>query len=90
MNRNMCIFDATGKLDDNAIIKGTNIILRNKATGKVIFKGSNKVIASGSEFAPVGEPSLLKLLLDIFVPIVSPNKRFPLNLKSLFEYLYSI
>ena len=50
MNRNMCIFDATGKLDDNAIIKGTNIILRNKATGKVIFKGSNKVIASGSEF----------------------------------------
>jgi hypothetical protein len=51
-NKKLVIFDGDSKkmVKDDAIIKGTSIILKETGTGKPIFKGSNKVIISGSEF----------------------------------------
>lgn len=48
-NRKLKIFDKDGTNDKCSVI-GTDVILTNKATGKVIFRDSNKVIVSGSEF----------------------------------------
>lgn len=49
MNKQMKIFDNNQSID-KASIKGTKIILSETGTGKVLFRGSNKVIVSGSEF----------------------------------------
>lgn len=54
MNKKLTIFDDNGGsgklLRDDAAIKGTDIILKSIDTGKTLFRGSNKVIVSGSEF----------------------------------------
>ena len=55
MNKKLTIFDDNGGIGnilkhDNAAIKGTDIILKSLDNGKVLFRGSNKVIVSGSEF----------------------------------------
>ena len=55
MNKKLTIFDTNGGIGnilkhDNAVIKGTDIILKSLDNGKVLFRGSNKVIVSGSEF----------------------------------------
>lgn len=44
------IFDQCESVSDNAIIKGTSIILKQTPSGKTIFRGHNKVILGGSEF----------------------------------------
>lgn len=51
-NKKLTIFDGSDNkmVKDNASIKGTSIILKETGTGKVLFRGSNKVIISGSEF----------------------------------------
>ena len=36
--------------EDNAIIKGTRILIKDPATGKVIFEGHNKVVCPGGIF----------------------------------------
>lgn len=48
-NKRMTILDS-GKSRDKASIKGTSIILKELQSGKILFRGSNKVIVSGSEF----------------------------------------
>lgn len=48
-NKDLCVFDGV-KNEDKATIKGTDIILKETGTGKPLFRGSNKVIVSGSEF----------------------------------------
>lgn len=54
MNKKLTIFDDNGGKNilknDSANIKGTDIILKELDSGKVLFRGSNKVIVSGSEF----------------------------------------
>ena len=55
MNKKLTIFDDNGGIGnilkhDNAAIKGTDIILKSLDNGKVLFRGSNRVIVSGSEF----------------------------------------
>jgi hypothetical protein len=55
MNKQLKIFDdnaGKGNIlkSDGANIKGTDIILKSLDSGKVLFRGSNKVIISGSEF----------------------------------------
>jgi hypothetical protein len=51
MNKNLTIFENNGGMQyDKAAIKGTEIILKETGTGKPLFRGSNKVIVSGSEF----------------------------------------
>ena len=55
MNKKFTIFDNNGGKNsilkgDTASIKGTNIILKELNSGKVLFRGHNKVIVSGSEF----------------------------------------
>ncbi len=54
MNKKLTIFDDNGGKNilknDSASIKGTDIILKSLDSGKVLFRGSNKVIVSGSEF----------------------------------------
>lgn len=55
MNKKLTIFDTNGGIGnilkhDHAVIKGTDIILKSLDNGKVLFRGSNKVIVSGSEF----------------------------------------
>jgi hypothetical protein len=49
MNKKMAILDRD-TTQDRASIKGTSIILRELPSGKPLFRGSNKVIVSGSEF----------------------------------------
>lgn len=54
MNKQLKIFDDNGGkgniiTGDNACIKGTDVILKSMDNGKVLFRGSNKVIVSGSE-----------------------------------------
>lgn len=54
MNKQLKIFDDNGGRgnilkNDAASIKGTDIILKSLDSGKVLFRGSNKVIVSGSE-----------------------------------------
>ena len=48
-NKKLTIFDKN-VVNDTAGLKGTQIILKETGTGKVLFRGSNKVIVSGSEF----------------------------------------
>ena len=48
-NKKLTIFDKN-VVKDTAGLKGTQIILKETGTGKVLFRGSNKVIVSGSEF----------------------------------------
>ena len=54
MNKKLTIFDDNNGTNilkgDSASIKGTDIILKSLDNGKVLFRGSNKVIVSGSEF----------------------------------------
>jgi hypothetical protein len=51
MDKKMTLFDNDGSsIKDFSVIKGTEIILKETASGKVIFRGHNKVIGSGSEF----------------------------------------
>ena len=47
--KSLHIFDGT-EYHDKASIKGTQIILKETGTGKPLFRGTNKVLASGSEF----------------------------------------
>ena len=47
-NKNLSIFEGS-RPGEKVELKGTMIVLRNKATGKVIFRGSNKMLVSGSE-----------------------------------------
>lgn len=49
-NKNLTIFDKGDNIKDTASVKGTSIILKELDSGKVLFRGSNKVIVSGSEF----------------------------------------
>ena len=51
-NKKLTIFEQSnnGIVKDTANLKATSIILTNPANGKVLFRGSNKVIVSGSEF----------------------------------------
>lgn len=49
-NKNLCIFDNNIESYDKVSLKGTSIILKETGTGKPLFRGSNKVIVSGSEF----------------------------------------
>ena len=49
MNKKLTIFD-NGEIKDRGSIKGTDIILKELESGKVLFRGHNKVIVSGSEF----------------------------------------
>lgn len=48
-NKKIVLYDNTS-LDDNCFIKGTDVLIRIKETGEVIFKGSNKTILPGSAF----------------------------------------
>ena len=48
--KKMHIFDVSDTVTDHAILKGTQIILKETGTGKPLFRGSNKVLATGSEF----------------------------------------
>lgn len=53
MNSKLTIFDDNAGqhlLSDKANIKGTDVILKSMDNGKVLFRGHNKVIVSGSEF----------------------------------------
>ena len=53
MNSKLTIFDDNAGqhlLSDKANIKGTDVILKSLDNGKVLFRGHNKVIISGSEF----------------------------------------
>lgn len=50
MNKKLTIFDNQNNIKDNIGVKGTDIILKELDSGKVLFRGSNKVIVSGSEF----------------------------------------
>lgn len=55
MNKKLTIFDDNGSKKnilkgDHASIKSTDIILKSMDNGKTLFRGSNKVIVSGSEF----------------------------------------
>lgn len=53
MNKKLTIFDdnaGSKMLKDRASVKGTEIILKELNSGKVLFRGHNKVIISGSEF----------------------------------------
>ena len=47
--KNLHIFDGS-ETSDKASLKGTQIILKETGTGKPLFRGTNKVLASGSEF----------------------------------------
>ena len=47
--KKMHIFDGADTTD-KASLKGTQIILKETGTGKPLFRGSNKVLATGSEF----------------------------------------
>ncbi len=49
MNKQFTIFDKDN-VKDRAAVKGTDIILKETESGKILFRGSNKVIVSGSEF----------------------------------------
>ena len=49
-NKKMTIFDKGEDIKDKGSIKGTDIILKELESGKVLFRGHNKVIVSGSEF----------------------------------------
>lgn len=48
-NKPLVLFD-NNETTEKAIIKGTDIILKETKTGKTIFRGGNKVLVSGSEF----------------------------------------
>lgn len=48
-NKDLHLFDGVNNRD-KASIKGTDIILKETGTGKPLFRGSNKVIVSGSEY----------------------------------------
>lgn len=68
MNKKLTIFDNNGGTNiikgDKANVKGTDIILKSLANGKVIFRGSNKVIVSGSEFNAIKDFDYDKFVLD--------------------------
>lgn len=49
MNEKKIIFD-NGPIVDKVGLKGTDIILKELDSGKVLFRGTNKVIVSGSEY----------------------------------------
>ena len=49
-NKKLTIFDKGNDIKETAGVKGTSIILKELDSGKVLFRGSNKVIVSGSEF----------------------------------------
>lgn len=49
-NKKLTIFDKGDDIKESASVKGTSIILKELDSGKVLFRGSNKVIVSGSEF----------------------------------------
>jgi len=49
-NKKITLFDKGEDLKENLSVKNTLVILRTPDTGKEIFRGSNKVIISGSEF----------------------------------------
>lgn len=50
MNKKLTVFDKGNDIKETAGVKGTSIILKELDSGKVLFRGSNKVIVSGSEF----------------------------------------
>ena len=74
-NKKLSIFDNGVGLAtrDNMSIKGTSIVIRDRATGKQIFRGSNKVIVSGSE---------LNALKDFTFSDYSTNDNFSDKIKS--------
>lgn len=49
-NKKLTVFDEHVIKHDKASIKATDVILKSMDDGKVLFRGSNKVIVSGSEF----------------------------------------
>ena len=59
MSKKLTIFENNGGMQyDKAAIKGTEIILKETGTGKPLFRGSNKVIVSGSEFNAIKDFNL--------------------------------
>jgi hypothetical protein len=62
-NKNLHIFDGV-QAKDSASLKGTQIILKETATGKTLFRGSNKVLISGSEFNALKDFQFGNLLND--------------------------
>lgn len=53
MNKKLTVFDTNDgakMLKDRASVRGTEIILKEMGSGKVLFRGHNKVLVSGSEF----------------------------------------
>lgn len=72
MNKQIHAFDAEHKATDAAAIKGTDIILKETGTGKVLFRGSNKVLVSGSEIA-----AKKAILFDPTFDITSYDEQFP-------------
>ena len=48
-NKKINIFEGS-RPNDKASVRGTDIILKETGTGKVLFRGKNKVLVSGSEF----------------------------------------
>lgn len=49
MNKKLTVFDGDNSIQEKVSLKGTSIILRELPSGKPLFRGSNKVIVSGSE-----------------------------------------
>ena len=68
MNKKLTIFDDNGGTNilkaDSASVKGTDIILKSMDNGKVLFRGSNKVIVSGSEFNAIKDFDYDKFVHD--------------------------
>ena len=75
-NKKLTIFEqpSNGIVKDTANLKATSIILTNPANGKVLFRGSNKVIVSGSEFNAIKDFDF-DGFDDLFIPEIlgSPN-----------------
>lgn len=44
-------FDSDKRLSDNAMIRGTEIILKETGSGKPLFRGHNKILVSGSDIS---------------------------------------
>lgn len=81
MKKQLFAFDSDHKVLDTAIIKGTDIILKETGSGKVIFRGSNKVLVSGSEVnakkSILFDPTFAQTSYDLqFGAIKSYNEAF--------------
>lgn len=74
-NKKRILFDEF-KNDEKNFINRTNIIVRHSETGEVVFKGSNKVIVSGSAFTAAKH-------FNINMPIKTPSYNSVLALENI-------